>query len=246
MNPQIRLPLSLRCLLGLFWASLWIITLSSPVSARSSTVLLAGFRDLPSFANRLKHPSREVDIWIAGQLSFATRTALTNYTGLDSDQEAMQSALLQDLNRILAGPSIYSTQRFRGITLASETQTLLLQNTQGEKLRHLNRLLIEAAYPQEVESGLGVHTLRASKQGGEPSPGSRGSRPDRMSIQAAFALAVEELKNAGFRFDGEGYRMSIEPSEDGWRVSCVLVPRTIGGEWLIIIAGERVRLIHGF
>jgi hypothetical protein len=72
---------------------------------------------------------------------------LGNYQRLGSDP-AWQTNLLQDLNTILAGCSIYDTQRFAGVILRSEIQQRLSQPDHGGELLRLNWLLLEDAYPQ--------------------------------------------------------------------------------------------------
>ncbi len=116
--------------------------------------------DLPSLASKLKQPTRTFDAWLAGQLSSATWVALASYQGAGSDPAPLQQVLLQDLNGLLLGASIYEEHRFTNsfyegftnssIVLRSETRTLMSQLPQGSGLQRLNRLLIEDAYPLEV------------------------------------------------------------------------------------------------
>jgi hypothetical protein len=124
-----------------------ILELFFPLSTPFSVDDLA---DFPSLGRKLKQPSRPFDTWLAAQLSSATQAAL----GIDQDQGSdpapLQRALLQDINRILRGASIYEQKRFAGIALRSETQTLISRNPQGSELERLNRLLIEDAYPMEL------------------------------------------------------------------------------------------------
>ncbi|HOC01075.1 MAG TPA: hypothetical protein PKM43_20280, partial [Verrucomicrobiota bacterium] len=117
---------------------------------RSSTFSVSDLVDLPSLAAKLKLPSRAFDTWFAAQLSSVTQAALANYQGQGFDPVPLQEALVKDFNKLLLQASIYNEQRFAGIDLRSETQTVMLQNPQGNDLQRLNRLLIEDAYPLEV------------------------------------------------------------------------------------------------
>jgi hypothetical protein len=55
------------------------------------------------------------------------------------------------LNHLMSGgPSIYEPQRFAGVTLSPEINALLARNPEGFDLQRLNRLLLEAAYPNEL------------------------------------------------------------------------------------------------
>jgi hypothetical protein len=47
-------------------------------------------------------------------------------------------------------PSIYEPGRFKGISLAIATATLLEQSPKGDNLIYLNRLLLQDAYPLEL------------------------------------------------------------------------------------------------
>ncbi|MCX6543100.1 MAG: toxin [Acidobacteria bacterium] len=105
---------------------------------------------LPSLARKLTSPGRPVDSWLAGQLSGSTVAALATYHGVGTDPTPLQSALLQDLNRLLFGSSIYTPERFSGVGLRLETQTLVGQSPSGSDVVHLTRLLLEDAYPLEL------------------------------------------------------------------------------------------------
>ncbi len=65
------------------------------------------------------------------------------------DAPQKDAILLQWLNRIVEGPCIYDKERFQNITLRPETAALLSEELQGDRLSHLNRLLLEDAYPDD-------------------------------------------------------------------------------------------------
>jgi fucose permease len=119
-------------------------------------------KDLPALADRLKNQPDAVAGFVAKQLSPNTLAALAEYKGGASDPLPPQTALVQDLNRIIRqeltknqkaenGPMLYETQRFNGITLSQRTQQLLSQNPtkDSERLR-LNRMLLQDAFPQSL------------------------------------------------------------------------------------------------
>ena len=106
--------------------------------------------NLRSFVRKLKQPKDAVSVFIHGQLSTATRLAITNYSGWLAPAGSLRTALVRDLNQILAGQSIYDAQRFAKVELRSETRQLLEQDPHGGDLIHLNRLLLEDAYPNEI------------------------------------------------------------------------------------------------
>jgi hopanoid biosynthesis associated RND transporter like protein HpnN len=114
------------------------------------TVSVGDIRDPASLAAKLKPPSDAVSSYLHGQLSTATRQALTNYQGTTADPAPLLETLTNDLNRILGGPLIFEPQRFSRVALRAKTQQLLAEKPYGNKLAQLNRLLLEDAYPQEI------------------------------------------------------------------------------------------------
>ena len=115
-----------------------------------STFLADDFRNLGSLAKKLREPSDAVSAYLDGQLSDATRRALTNYHGWFSRPGLLQTNLVQDLDKVIAGDCIFDARRFAGLALRAETRQLLEQNPQGSDLLRLNRLLLEDAYPKEL------------------------------------------------------------------------------------------------
>jgi mono/diheme cytochrome c family protein/glucose/arabinose dehydrogenase len=126
----------------------------------------ADIADLARFAARLRHPSDQdgVSNYLRSRLSPASLKALTGYTSGSNPQ--LQSALVDDLNHVLQGRSIYETQRFAGVALSKDTSTLLAGTAQttisGQSASAhpassspaaaalLNRRLLLDAYPREI------------------------------------------------------------------------------------------------
>lgn len=71
-------------------------------------------------------------------------------TSSTSSAETVRLELAKDLNEIIAGPSIYSKDRFAGLTLSRETEMLaLLDPRSADETRRLNRLLLNDTFPPE-------------------------------------------------------------------------------------------------
>lgn len=134
--------------LVLFTMMVWAYLAAWLIAAGSLAFSAGDFNQLPLLADKLKHPTRAVDVWLASQLSFDTRLALAQYPDQGSDKAPLKAFLARDFNRVLAGASIYESQRLGGLRLRRETQTLRSQNPRGGDLARLNRLLIEDAYPE--------------------------------------------------------------------------------------------------
>ncbi len=107
--------------------------------------------DLPSLASRLKLGKRPVDAWLATQLSAGTKSALAGYAGL-----------VKDFNEVIGGSAIYEGKRFTEVSLGPETKELTKKELDKDELQHLNRLLLEDAYPGELRRRPGT---RAAETG---------------------------------------------------------------------------------
>ena len=85
---------------------------------------------------------------ILGHLSEPTMDLLSHYYVGHEPSKDLQNALVADFNRmVVSGTSLYDEEAFTGVTLQSETQTLLNRQpaVTGSDLIRLNRLLIEDA-----------------------------------------------------------------------------------------------------
>ena len=84
---------------------------------------------------------------------------LTNYDASAPNANQVQNVAVNALNRIIDGPSIYTTERLKGIALPKETgdtmQHVFSFNSQlpaSPYVSLLNRLLLEGAYPLQLSS----------------------------------------------------------------------------------------------
>jgi len=114
-------------------------------------------KDPVSLAVKLWKPQTFLSQYLRETFSLDTQRLLDEYDGLKSPSEALQMALVNELNRLIQGECIYDEQRFAQVELTEGIQKLIekdLQLVLGEDLIRLNRLLLEEAYPNEIaESG---------------------------------------------------------------------------------------------
>ncbi|MCX6343862.1 MAG: murein biosynthesis integral membrane protein MurJ [Armatimonadetes bacterium] len=80
--------------------------------------------------------------YIMGRLSPRTRELLAPQT--------MPNTLMHDMNILIDTKQIYSPTRFANIKPSENTIKLAKSNPSGKQLAHVNRLLMEAAYPAEI------------------------------------------------------------------------------------------------
>jgi len=112
------------------------------------------FLDLGALGAQLKQPGNAVAAYVSTNLLAGTVAWLAKYPASGPEAEPVQTNLVQSLagslNTLVAGPALYDTRRFAGVALNPETQTLLGQHPAGDALAHLNRLLLDDAFPREL------------------------------------------------------------------------------------------------
>ncbi len=116
----------------------------------SSLVGVDDFKDPTSLAVKLRDRSDPASKFLQDRFSENTKRLLHEYSGATPPSESLQGALIQDLNQIHKGGSLYDKDCFAHVTLREETKNLIKQNRQEKDFIHLNRFLLEDAYPQEI------------------------------------------------------------------------------------------------
>jgi hypothetical protein len=150
---------------------------SDPKWAGGTSRFLTGdITNLASFAAKLKTPSEPVSAWLTERFSESARTALAHYPESGLAGGTLQSILVKELNSVIAGPLIYETNRFRGVTLSpvslglmEHDRALSAMNLDEQTYRklyrgattpaavraYLNRKLLEDAYPGDLSGKQG-------------------------------------------------------------------------------------------
>ena len=95
--------------------------------------------------NKAAAPSLSAYLW--SRIPTAAQTRVQDLT-LGVDQRS--SVLVDALNTIVKGASIYDAALFSVVPLSSETQVLVTQNPTGSDLVRLNGILLAEAYPLEI------------------------------------------------------------------------------------------------
>ena len=108
--------------------------------------------DAAAFVSMLANGTDPVSVFLRGQLDATVKASLGTYSATSPDTKAAMSALMKNLNQIIAGPAIYDPARFKSVALRPETKKLLKQNPSGYGLVRLNKMLIEDAYAAEVKA----------------------------------------------------------------------------------------------
>ena len=127
-------------------------TLDGWLQIENSATSLAsgGITDSAAFTSKLAKGKDAVSAYLRSRLQDSVKADVATYSASAANAKAVISALVKDLNAVIAGPPIYEKTRFAGIALRTETEQLLKQNTAGQQLARLNKLLLEDAYPAEL------------------------------------------------------------------------------------------------
>ncbi len=111
-------------------------------------------KDLPSFASKLQKGEEPVSRFLWSQLSDATRESIRT----NSSPPLLRATLVTNLNSIIGTNTIYQPERFAAVALSPETRFLLNRKLRGGWLARLNRLLLEDAFPKEIERSIRFST----------------------------------------------------------------------------------------
>ena len=120
---------------------------------RVSTSWFTGedFTNLPALAAKLHSSQDPLSRWLFQKLSKPTRDLITGR----GNEIQLRAALVGDLNQLLEAGPIYDSSRFAQVKISDYLQQFITQNPQSDTRIRLNRLLLEAAYPDEIAKSLG-------------------------------------------------------------------------------------------
>ena len=104
-----------------------------------------------SLVSKLHSSQDPLSRWLFQSLDKPARNLITS----KGSEAALRAALVDNWNRLLEGPSIYDPNRFAQVKLSDYLKQFVTQNPQGDTRIRLNRLLLEAAYPDDIAKSLG-------------------------------------------------------------------------------------------
>jgi hypothetical protein len=117
----------------------WIQVENNATSLSWSSIL-----DQDAFVRKLSEGSDAVSAYLRRQLSETLKTDMKSIS--DQNRKAVISALMKELNAVVAGASIFQEARFHDVALRPETRNLLRDAPPGR----LNKMLLEDALPQDL------------------------------------------------------------------------------------------------
>ena len=115
-----------------------------------STFLRGKFKDIVSFAGKLKRRGDALSKYLFGRLSPELQRSLIGYSSGGPVPSLLQDKLVEETKTIVDGALIYEKKRFGHVRLRLETAKLLKTYRTEQGKRRLNLALIEDAYPGEI------------------------------------------------------------------------------------------------
>ncbi len=120
------------------------IDLSYPMMIVPETI-----KNVSSILAKLKAANKDpLSEYLVSRFKPATQRLLRDST--DPPSQALVGALVDELNLVIQGENLFTTDRFVHVRLSDETRRLLASRPRDEELVRLNRTLLEEAYPDEI------------------------------------------------------------------------------------------------
>jgi hypothetical protein len=105
--------------------------------------------------------------YLRNMLSDVTKQLLEQHVTTEQPTKEFLIALAEDFNRLLEDNSLHDEASFKQVILSDETKRLLNQQPGHDDLIRLNRLLLEDAYPHEIEKSLTKPSLYTAHEANE-------------------------------------------------------------------------------
>lgn len=172
-------------------------TVRCPIKVESPLLVNTELPDALGLATKLRAGQDALSRFLQTQLTPGTQLLLNNLGNGSMPPPELQGALVADLNRLLSGPSLFSQERFAGVALSDEVQSLMSSNPQGIELILLNRMLLEAAFPKEIAKDLNRPipkglTIRSVKVTGRRGVGPLEDELERLLVGKIYSGALHD------------------------------------------------------
>ena len=120
-------------------------------SVGEGLLVVSDLKDYSNMVTRLRDAQDPLSQFLKQQFSVDTQTHLDNFDESNSLDESLRKTVVEEINRLFQGESLYSEKHFKGVKLSQQTRKFLEKNPRGKERIRLNRLLLEEAYPKEIE-----------------------------------------------------------------------------------------------
>jgi ABC-type glycerol-3-phosphate transport system substrate-binding protein len=127
--------------------------------AKFPLLSLKDINDPILLAKRVLNARDAVSEYIRQQLSPALKQRLRDLDQSGSLNDNVRNFLLNELNRVLHRPDLYSEARFEHVKLRPEVRNLIRWQTSAQSWVRINRLLLECAYPEALVASIQINCL---------------------------------------------------------------------------------------
>jgi len=107
-------------------------------------------KNMKDFVLKINQPADDFSAYLKDKLPKAVRKQLSSLSAYRKGSKDAIAPLIEFLNSVIKGPSIYETRRFKGVVLREDNKRMLQKKTEGKTLALLNRQLLEDVYPFEL------------------------------------------------------------------------------------------------
>lgn len=114
------------------------------------SIQTSSFKDILQLVSKLLQGGDSLTKYLYSSISQVSRDLIRLAIDKKEVPSDLGLRLARDLNRIMSQPSFYTERRFRDVALRPETLALLDSPPDGITLVHLNRLLLEDAFPDAL------------------------------------------------------------------------------------------------
>lgn len=120
--------------------------------ADSLLLSVVDIKDPAGLAERLRVAGEPLFQYLREEFSAGTRQQLDEYTGANPVPESLRGALVDDLNQLISGSTLFDKKRCKGIAWTRETllRALIKLDPKGEDVACFNRLLLEEIFSREI------------------------------------------------------------------------------------------------
>jgi glucose 1-dehydrogenase len=120
------------------------------VRFRGVRLMASDITDALSLSRKLIKGADPVSRFLVGRLSRKPLQKLARAN--DAGLKLSLAALVEELNAIIEGPSIFEERRFAEVSLSEEAHMLVAQRPKKAAKKRLNRMLLEEAYAREIRN----------------------------------------------------------------------------------------------
>jgi hypothetical protein len=114
------------------------------------------FKDFSGIMQRLRHQSDPVSAYLWRSLSSRDQVLLMTDRPTGPSLRRAKDIVVQALNKLIGESCFYDVERFKRVSLRTETSDLMKLTHLGSNLSLLNRFLLEDAYPLELSRIPGI------------------------------------------------------------------------------------------